>query len=456
MRFVARLQLAVGFFMLALLFLRGAVLKLSTPWFSLSLASAKNPALVFIGLWLVLLPLTRGATVHRTRLDLPLLTLLGLSLVSALFSTYRWQSLGSVLVVALYYAFYRAMSDFARRPGLVAPILLLLVAVATLVAGIDLAYHVHQGLDQVLERYPFWPGKNALGLFLALTLQMGVSWLYFAPPQRRPARLALGAACGVIFLGLAFTYARAAWLGAAGGLVVLGMLRRGRPSREVSSRQERPADAAGGGVRGSTRRSGLPRLLPLGLLALVAAVLVAVVAQPAARQRVTSALTLQDPNVRDRLTLWRAALAMAADRPITGVGVGTFRLNYRDRYKGPLTWEYAAVHAHNLYLHILAELGLPGLVALLWLAVAALRGALRGVRAASLPLPRAVAAGLAAVLCVSAIESLFESSFTGFVSDMSFIHINLVLGTLFSLLPPDAARAPAKAACSAGEPGGRG
>lgn len=61
-----------------------------------------------------------------------------------------------------------------------------------------------------------------------------------------------------------------------------------------------------------------------------------------------------------RQDLWRSALAMVTDRPLTGVGPGLFGQAYRS-YR--TTNDDNMTGAHSLYLNILAELGLPGGIA---------------------------------------------------------------------------------------------
>lgn len=58
----------------------------------------------------------------------------------------------------------------------------------------------------------------------------------------------------------------------------------------------------------------------------------------------------------DRTRLWRAALTLTRQHPITGVGVGNFRLNYQTVIdgEGPRT-----SHAHHLLLEPLASWGVP-------------------------------------------------------------------------------------------------
>lgn len=66
-----------------------------------------------------------------------------------------------------------------------------------------------------------------------------------------------------------------------------------------------------------------------------------------------------------RPVLWTAALRMAADHPVFGVGPDNYRLAYGP-YAGIARWD-RRVHANNMYLEILAGAGSVGLLALLWL-----------------------------------------------------------------------------------------
>lgn len=65
-----------------------------------------------------------------------------------------------------------------------------------------------------------------------------------------------------------------------------------------------------------------------------------------------------------RADLWRAALRMAAERPLLGVGPDNFRRLY-GRYLGMAEWD-ERVHANSLYLELLADLGLAGTLAFFW------------------------------------------------------------------------------------------
>jgi hypothetical protein len=99
-----------------------------------------------------------------------------------------------------------------------------------------------------------------------------------------------------------------------------------------------------------------------------------------------------------RIDLWRAALQMAADYPILGVGPDSFRWQY-GAYANVDRWD-TGIHSNNLYLEWLADTGIIGLLAFLWLSWRLLRLGLTNLRGpsqrSSWLLSLALVAGLAA------------------------------------------------------------
>src|SRR5690606_33276668 len=63
----------------------------------------------------------------------------------------------------------------------------------------------------------------------------------------------------------------------------------------------------------------------------------------------------------DRLYIWSAAVRMIAENPLTGVGGGNFPFVYAD-YRPEGDRRTTVSFAHNLFLHVLAEYGVIGLV----------------------------------------------------------------------------------------------
>jgi putative inorganic carbon (HCO3(-)) transporter len=99
-----------------------------------------------------------------------------------------------------------------------------------------------------------------------------------------------------------------------------------------------------------------------------------------------------------RFEIWSRALYLTQDFPFTGIGMGTFKPVVNALYPFLLLGPNADVpHAHNLFLQVAVDLGLPGLVAWLALLTAAAMGAWRvfqmGRREAR-PWDAAVGAGL--------------------------------------------------------------
>lgn len=111
-----------------------------------------------------------------------------------------------------------------------------------------------------------------------------------------------------------------------------------------------------------------------------------------------------------RLKLWRAALRMAADRPLLGVGPDNFRLLYGS-YAGVDDWD-TGIHANNLYIEWLADTGVIGLLAFLWMSVTmgreVVRRVTRGPTEASWLLTLGLAAGLLAWYVHGVLDYFYE------------------------------------------------
>ncbi|RKU18084.1 hypothetical protein C6500_13765 [Candidatus Poribacteria bacterium] len=67
----------------------------------------------------------------------------------------------------------------------------------------------------------------------------------------------------------------------------------------------------------------------------------------------------------ERPQWWRTSLQMIQKHPLTGIGLGRFRYEYQ--HSGPEEQYYTPYHAHNIYLHIATEQGIPSLLLFLWM-----------------------------------------------------------------------------------------
>ncbi len=73
-----------------------------------------------------------------------------------------------------------------------------------------------------------------------------------------------------------------------------------------------------------------------------------------------------------RMEVWRAAIWGIRDFPFTGMGLGTFRRVARVLYPMNVSPTFEVPHAHQQFLQVAVDLGIPGLVAYiaLWIGVA--------------------------------------------------------------------------------------
>jgi len=73
-----------------------------------------------------------------------------------------------------------------------------------------------------------------------------------------------------------------------------------------------------------------------------------------------------------RLDMWRSAVEITTDYPITGVGPGLFGRAYRD-YRNPFVGRDKLASAHNVYLNLSSELGIIGILVGAWLGFTVIR-----------------------------------------------------------------------------------
>lgn len=127
--------------------------------------------------------------------------------------------------------------------------------------------------------------------------------------------------------------------------------------------------------------------------------------------------------VIERLAHWQSAVDMARDNPLLGVGLGNYETVYR-QYAYP-NWPWALGHAHNIYLNMLAETGLLGLVAYAGLWVVVMAKAFRLTASGNL-WRRGLAIGLLGAMVHLSVHNAFDSLW---VSNI-FLHVGALLGVL--------------------------
>lgn len=94
---------------------------------------------------------------------------------------------------------------------------------------------------------------------------------------------------------------------------------------------------------------------------------VLVISTPVIKDRVSSILDMSNQSNSERVLLWKSAWNMFRDHPLLGVGPGNFVEVYRPYYISPDAKEPELGHAHNNFMQMLAETGIIGLSAFVYM-----------------------------------------------------------------------------------------
>ncbi|MBE3589558.1 MAG: O-antigen ligase family protein [Firmicutes bacterium] len=300
--------------------------------------------------------------------------------ISALASVTPLPSLVSLVLWLSQFLLFLFMFEAVTSPAAVRGVQwsLALGAALTSVIGLAQAYAGIQTPRWIDEQanpglstrvFSVFDDPNALASYFTATLPFIAALVL----SERRWLLKLGALTllGVTLAGDLYTFSRGGWLAAVLAFAILGSLWR-------------------------------PRYFPLAWAAMAAALAALVAAGPHAIQvRLESLASGQDTSIQYRFAIWTGVLHMVRAYLWTGVGLG--QSAFAAVYPHFMIAGTEAAHAHDIYLELLAETGLPGLLLFLWLAAALaftfLRAALRRVASGAEGTRLAAAAALAA--CVA-------------------------------------------------------
>lgn len=234
--------------------------------------------------------------------------------------------------------------------------------------------HVEEGWvdptvsGQLVRVFASMGNPNYLGEYMSLYLPLGFA-LWLQQPRRQ---LILAVPLAMMAAVLLLTGSRGAWLALLVAGVVFVLMRGGRWSVFLLL-----------GVLAA------PLVLPDWVL-----------------QRLASAITMQDSSAQYRVNMWKGVTAMLDKFWALGTGIGAevFAKGYQE-FMLPGA---RAAHAHNLYLQSFAEMGILGLVAVLWSLLAVIRRTfVVGIRPKSPYLLAAVPAALLGLLCHGLVEYIW-------------------------------------------------
>ncbi len=157
----------------------------------------------------------------------------------------------------------------------------------------------------------------------------------------------------------------------------------------------------------------------------VAIVLIILIGAPIIN-RFFSSFGLVEGSNSGRIKIWEETLNQAKQTPLLGVGLGNYplSLNFNESYRSAIT-------SHNLYLDILVETGIFGLLAWLWFLGGAALSVLKEIKHGALAVP---ALGVLGALIYFVVHSFFETAIFN-PTVLAFLMIILGLSVSLAKIP---------------------
>lgn len=170
-------------------------------------------------------------------------------------------------------------------------------------------------------------------------------------------------------------------------------------------------------LAGSIRKMMKYAVVALAVLALIA------VTVPWFSQRITDSFS-PEKNVY-RLNNWKISWNIFLEHPLVGVGSGRLRVHL-EPYKEQGLIDFSQ-HAHNMYIHELAEGGVPGFLLVIGTQIYFCVKYFRVYKRAAEPLMKAIGLGVALSLLNLLVAGVFEHNFGAAIVAMN---INFLMGAL--------------------------
>jgi len=121
-------------------------------------------------------------------------------------------------------------------------------------------------------------------------------------------------------------------------------------------------------------------------------------------------LNYSDAGGYQRKILNRIGWDMWKERPIFGLGLGTFMYNFERFNYDKKTYSYGPTYAHNCYMQMLAETGILGLGAFMWVIIALFKKSLKIIKISKDYIYRNVSIGLLGGLLAYLVHSAFDTN----------------------------------------------
>lgn len=279
--------------------------------------------------WIVKMLVTGNHKIPSTSLDAPIVFFWLVSILSIVISIDPLLSLPRLRKMPLFFLPYLiANNTDEKKLSRLVQILILSTVVASVI-GISFCYKSNGRAAVFINNQAIFT-PNTLGVFLLMVLPFAVVFSIYTEPII--AKLINGLFSIVIITGIILTYARATYL-ALLVMIFIGLF--------------------------------LKRIRYVSLTIICVLISLSLIF-PESYSRLKSIMDKHEHNGGDRVCMWKSGVKMFKDAPLKGCGIDNIELIY-NKYRDTMAAEGATGNLHNNYIQELAEKGIFGLIAYLWL-----------------------------------------------------------------------------------------
>ena len=288
----------------------------------------------------------------KTPLDMPIISLLVLSIISGIFSMHRPSSLSALSLLMSHLALFYLSVDIIQYRAYLKQFTYLIISLGVILCGFGFIkwygfnpfpWWEYPDLEQIkLHRLSStYVNANNFAGYLEMILPVITGLILTGYASRRKIPMIILSL--LMSWALVLTYSRGGWVAAASGLLFLSVILT--IDQQVNQKKI---------------------LLLLGSSILIASFLILFSASLTDRF-----LTIWQqsflPSFRGRIIAWHGIIKMISDYPFLGIGPGTFETIF-SQYQPPGLLAYYS-KAHNDYLQFLSEVGILFIPIFFWTAV---------------------------------------------------------------------------------------
>lgn len=351
---------------------------------------------------------------------------IAITLLSLLWTPNRMVSLKEIIHFASAVLFCFLLLQYFRGRKMLHLLIALVLLVSTLEAAIGVAQYFglnrHIGLGANFDPFSSLGNKNYVAEMLAMLVPFSIGCIFYFRHIVWRALFVLN--IGAMLVVVIVSQTRGSWLGLLAGIAVLVGFLALRFDRRILVRTA----------------LGISTAFSVALIVMTMSQRGIVFRPPDTPylSRVTTVFKFGDKSIQSRFYIWGGTYEMIKKHPITGVGIGAYKIRYLESLKSYIRGkelesipgffkDVNAKEAHNEYFHILAELGPVGLLAVGFFIVSLAGFFLQGLKKCEKKNTRIIL-----LACFAALTAIGVSAVFGF--PFHIVPTSMICGALIAMM----------------------